>query len=348
MNYKRCFCSTLSAVVLLSCVFLSSYVLNDSRSFLSVCKFDITLAWQRGIDGIIKDKGVKLTEENHFLGLNSKHAPESFNVTDLVLNELQRGFFAAISVNEASGLSLDSVVCVSEPTVLECQEAGFAALLLTSLDHVSYCHMLGIRKVTIHWRNCQSSCIKDPQTNSWQAFFEPLNAGTELSADKVLCLGGAIVGTVLARESARSLTRLSAQQIKQFNIAPRESSLLEVGFRKRQSLPGYEAGAIITSELRKWAYTLITEHFRPQISILSRVNEFYTNNMRGFSVLGVHVRGTDHSVEIEDKTLPTMEKWIHDAEAIFETLKEPKKIFLASDNYEIIGRFGEHFGKNKV
>lgn len=348
MNYEWRFCSTLSAVVFMSCVFLSSYVLNNSCSFLSACRLDITSTRQMYNDAILKDKGVIFTEETKLSRLNSKHQHDSFNVTDLVLNELHKGFFAAISENEASGSSLDSVVCVSEPTVLECQEAGFAALLLATLDHVSYCNTLGIRKVTIHWKNCQSSCTKDPQTNSWPAFFEPTNAGTVLGADKVLCLGGIIVGRVLARESARSLTRLSGQQIKKFNIVSRESSLLDVGFRKRQSLPGYEEGAIITSELRKWAYSLMTEHFRPRRSILSRVNEFYTNNMRGFSILGVHVRGTDHSAEIEDHTLPTMKKWIHDAEALFESLREPKRIFLATDNYEIIARFVDHFGKNKV
>ena len=339
---------TLSAVVFVSCVFLSGYFLDNSCSFLSVCRLSITSTWQTDTDGILKDKGVKLAVEKNSSRLNSKHQYISFNVTNLVLNELHKGFFAAIRENEGRGSSLDNVVCVSEPTVLECQEVGFAALLLTSLDHVSYCHMLGIRKVTIHWKNCQSSCTRDPQKNSWPEFFEPLNWGTEFSADKVLCLGGIIVGSVLARESARSLACLSEQQVKQFKIISRESSLLDVGFRKRQSLPGYEEGAIITSELRKWAYTLITEHFRPQKSILSRVNEFYTNNMRGFSILGIHVRATDSSREIEDHTLPTMEKWIHDAEVVFETLTEPKRIFLASDNYEIIVRFGKHFGKNKV
>ena len=329
-------------------MFLSGYVFNNSCSLLSVCRLGVASTWQMDIDEIPKDKGVILTEENNLPKLNSKHQHDPFNVTGLVLNELHKGFFAAISVKEDSVSPLDSVVCVSEPTVLECQEAGFAALLLATLDHVAYCHTLGIRKVTIQWKNCESSCTRDPHTNSWPAFFEPLNAGTELSADKVLCLGGIIVGRVLARESARSLTRLSAQQIKQLNIVSRESSLLDVGFRKRRSLPGYEEGAIITSELRKWAYTLITEHFRPQKSILTRVNKFYTDNMLGFSILGVHVRATDHSAEIEDHTLPTMEKWIHDAEAVFEKLREPKRIFLASDNYEIIVRFGEHFGKNKV
>ena len=43
-----------------------------------------------------------------------------------------------------------------------------------------------------------------------------------------------------------------------------------------------------------------------------------------------------------------MAQWINDTQAIFETLQEPKKIFIASDNDEIVQRFVEHFEKNKV
>lgn len=298
---------------------------------------------------LIQNESGKKTEGKRLSELDSKEDHVTFNVTDVVLKELKRGFFAAISENTVSGSSLDGAVCVSEPTVLECLESGFAALLLATLDHVSYCHMLGIHKVTIHWKNCQSSCTKDPQKNSWPAYFEPLNAGTELTADKVLCLGGSIAGPVLVSEAARTFMRSNTQQNEQFNFMfTRTSSLLEVGFRKRQSLPGYEQGATITPELRKWVYGVITEHVRPQKSIQSRVDHYYTSNMHGYKVLGVHVRGTDHWAEMEDQTLPAMEKWIQDAEALFGTMKEPKKIFLASDNDEIVGRFVEHFGENKV
>lgn len=336
-------------MVLLSCILVLCLMahpdaFDDHWSLLPVKRADITQTEQRAMDF----EGEKATEGKGRSGLSYKDKPVGLNVTDLVLNELRRGFFAAISENTASGSTSDSVVCVSEPTVLECQEAGFAALLLATLDHVSYCRMLGIHKVMIQWRNCQSSCTKDPRENSWPAYFEPLNSESELKANKVLCLGGAIVGRVLLSESVSSLARLNAQQIKQFNIALRTSSLLDVGFRKRQNLPGYEEGAIITPELRKWAHSLITEHVRPQKNIQSRVGKFYTSYMRGFNVVGVHVRGTDHWSENKDKTLPTMETWIQDTETVFKTLNEPKKIFLASDNDEIIDRFVEHFGKNKV
>lgn len=72
------------------------------------------------------------------------------------------------------------------------------------------------------------------------------------------------------------------------------------------------------------------------------------DNMWGFSILGVYVCVIDYLVEIEDYILFIMERWIYDVEVVFEILREFKRIFLVSDNYEIIVCFGEYFGKNKV
>lgn len=93
---------------------------------------------------------------------------------------------------------------------------------------------------------------------------------------------------------------------------------------------------------------MITKYIRPQERITSRVDEFYRNNMEGFNILGVHVRGTDIRPELEEQALPEIAQWINDTQAIFETLQEPKKIFIASDNDEAVQRFVEHFEKNKV
>lgn len=318
-------------------------------SILSDCRLHtFPIEQLRRTEKIIENESINTVDGKLLSGLNNKNEQSEVNVTNLVLQELREGFFAAIREDTNTDSSLDSTVCVSEPTVLECLEIGFAALLLATLDHVSYCRMLGISKVTIHWKNCQSCCAKDPHTNSWPAFFEPLNTGTELNANKVLCLGGIIVGRVLASESAKSTSHFSQEKIKQTNGILRRSSLLDVGFRKRQSLPGYEEGAVITPELRRWVYGLISEHVRPQRSVQSRVDQFYMKYMHGYNALGVHVRATDHEAETEEKKLPAMEKWLQDAAAIFETLQEPKKIFLASDNNEIIDRFVEHFEKDKV
>ena len=344
----------LSCVVwLCACAFPGPF--DDWWGLLSVCRLccsPIPIAQretgQRIRSSEEKYSNYKLQERKHDSGWEviNRDRRATFNVTKLVLKELQEGFFAAITENSDSPFL--NAVCVSEPTLLECGSPGFAALLLATLDHVSYCHMLGIHNVMIQWKNCQTSCIKDPQINSWPAYFESLNLDIELNASNVLCLGGLIGGRVLASETARTVKRLNPQQIKQFNWASRTNSLLEVGFRKRQSLPGYEEGAIITSELRKWVNKMTAEYVRPQKSIKMQVDHFYNNNMRGFNVLGVHVRGTDHWVEIEEKVLPLIEQWIQDAQAVLERLEEPKKIFLASDNEETIERFEEYFGKNKV
>ena len=74
---------------------------------------------------------------------------EAFNVTDIVLRELQRGFFAAITDNKHISSKDTAAVCVSEPTILDCGNAGFAALLLATSDHVLYCDMLGIQNMFV-------------------------------------------------------------------------------------------------------------------------------------------------------------------------------------------------------
>ena len=343
-----------ATVALLSCVvwlYVGPDSFNGYWSFLSGCS--LCASPVHNIQTVIgsnegKYSTSKETMCNSEMECNKEEERMAFNVTKIVLRELQGGFFAAITENKNISLPLDTV-CVAEPTLLECGNSGFAALLLATLDHVSYCDMLGIQNILIKWKNCQTSCIKDPRINSWPAYFKPLNrAGIEQNARKVLCLGGIIAGPVLAQELARTIKRLNPQQAQQFDWASRTSSLLEVGFRKRQSIPGYEEGSLITPKLRKWVNNMITKYIRPKRRITLRVDEFYRNNMEGFNMVGVHVRGTDSWLELEEQALPEIAQWINDTQAIFETLQEPKKIFIASDNDEVVQRFVEHFEKNKV
>ena len=93
---------------------------------------------------------------------------------------------------------------------------------------------------------------------------------------------------------------------------------------------------------------LITKYIRPNKIIELRVDEFYRKNMEGFNVVRVHIRGNDHWTEMEEQALPEIDQWINDTQVIFQTLEQPKKIFIASDNDESVQRFVEHFGKNKV
>ena len=66
-------------------------------------------------------------------------------------------------------------------------------------------------------------------------------------------------------------------------------------------------------------------------------------------MLGIHVRGgTDHWMETSEQTLPSLLSWIKRAQSIVETLPRPRKIFIASDNHEVIKKFVIYFGKEMV
>ena len=75
---------------------------------------------------------------------------------------------------------------------------------------------------------------------------------------------------------------------------------------------------------------------------------FYQQYLSEFTVLGVHVRGTDHWMETSEKRLPPLMSWVKKAQSILETLPQPRKIFLASDNNEVIKKFVIYFGEEKV
>ena len=93
---------------------------------------------------------------------------------------------------------------------------------------------------------------------------------------------------------------------------------------------------------------LIQQHVRPNDRITGKLNIFYRRHLAGNTVLGVHVRGTDHWIETSEKKLPYLISWIISAQSILETLPRPRKIFIAGDNDEVINKFVASFGKKTV
>ena len=49
-----------------------------------------------------------------------------------------------------------------------------------------------------------------------------------------------------------------------------------------------------------------------------------------------------------EKELPALMSWAKSAKTIFETLPQPRKIFIVGDNDEVIEKFVTIFGKEKV
>ena len=232
------------------------------------------------------------------------------------------GFLAATRKN--SGKITGTTVCVVDPAITDCQDVGFAAFLLYTLDYIILCRALGIHRPTVFWRACNSVCSKDPRVNSWDWYFEPVNRGLESKVENVFCplrADGAILDV---------------------------ESIVENSFKNRTDVVGFENSRIITKQERFRVNKLIRQYIKPNLRIKTKVKMFYQKHLAGYTVLGIHVRGTDHWMETSEQTLPSLMSWIKRAHSILETLPRPRKIFIASDNHEVIKKFVIYFGKEMV
>ena len=247
-----------------------------------------------------------------------------------LINDLGKssGFLAATKTNRGKILSAPAV-CVVDPALLECSGMGFAAFLLETFDRIMFCSALGNNRPVIHWRLCHSACSSDPKVNSWDWYFEPVNRGLESQVERVLC-------PVLFGE----------EEI--YRCRPDLRPVLNNSFKNRTKAEGYEDSEIITTEVRVRINALIKQYVKPNSRITEKVETFYHQYLAGFTVLGVHVRGTDHWLETAEKRLPPLRSWVKSAKTIFDILPQPRKIFIASDNDEVIEKFVTFFGKETV
>ena len=229
------------------------------------------------------------------------------------------GFLAATRKNRAK--TPGSAVCVVDPAVTDCITMGFGAFLLHTLDHIIFCRDLGINQPTVFWRACNSVCSKDPRVNSWDWYFEPINQGLESKVENIFC---------------------------PLRIDDVSGLITDNSFKNRTDVDGFEDGKIITTHERMRVNKLIQQYVKPNSRIKEKVRKFYQRYLAGFTVLGVHVRGTDHWSETSEKRLPSLMSWVKRAQSILETLPRPRKIFIASDNSEAVEKFVAYFGKEKV
>ena len=247
----------------------------------------------------------------------------------LVKANLGNGFLAATRTNRDT-ISTADAACVVDPALTDCNNMGFASFLLLTLDYIMLCSALGNNRPVVYWRSCYSACSSDPKVNSWDWYFEPVNRELESQADRVLC------------------PVLPGEEDKLFQGRPDLRPILNNSFKNRTKVAGFEDGEIITTEVRMRINKFLKQHVKPNSRITENVETFYHQYLAGFTVLGVHVRGTDHWTETTEKELPPLMSWVKSAKTIFETLPHPRKIFIASDNDEVVGKFVAFFGKETV
>ena len=239
------------------------------------------------------------------------------------------GYLAATRTNFGKDSSHSSV-CVVDPAIADCSNLGFAAFLLLTLDHIMLCRAVGSDRPVVVWRACNSVCSRDRRVNSWNWYFEPVNRGLESQAERVLC--------PLIVENVGDL----------FQIFPELRPIMHSSFENRSKVAGFEDSPLITTKERMRINKLIKQYVKPNSRITEKISKFYHRYLAGYSVLGVHVRGTDHWMETIEQRLPPLMSWVKSARAILETLSQPRKIFIASDNDEVIELFVTCFGKEMV
>ncbi|KXJ23119.1 hypothetical protein AC249_AIPGENE10540 [Exaiptasia diaphana] len=232
--------------------------------------------------------------------------------------------------------NFSGVACASELYLTTCGNPGMAALILMTLDHISLCHNIG-GMPTIFWRNCYTVCPRNASVNAWELFFESVNFKIEDQVKKVFCLGN-YLGPEAVIQSHLNIKRSTDKNVER-------KSLLNLSFRHRD-VEGFEG--IISRRVRQYANSLIKQYIKVRPNIQQMVDVFFSKYMKGYHVLAVHIRGTDHGDEMEDGKLPQLMTWIKNAEYHFESLPSPKKIFIASDNSESIRKFISEFGDKVI
>ena len=230
-----------------------------------------------------------------------------------------------------------TAVCVVDPAMTECGGGGFSSFLLYTLDHIMACRALGINQQTVFWRGCNSACAPDPAVNSWMWYFKPVNEGMESKVENVFC------PLIL-----KDITEVRLEHFSHMDQADLRTRIIDNSFSDRSDVEGYGESRIITTAERIRVNKLIRQYVKPNSRVKEREDLFYRRNMAGFTLLGVQVRATDHWMEAKDHKLPSVISWVERAREILETLPEPRKIFIASDNNEVIQKFIGVFGKETV
>lgn len=100
-------------------------------------------------------------------GTTSRNTTSSLFTADDLKNALVKSDGVLAATRKNRGKTTGSAACVVDPGIAECGNAGFAAFLLHTLDHILFCRALGINRPTVFWRACLSGCSKDPKVNSW-------------------------------------------------------------------------------------------------------------------------------------------------------------------------------------
>ena len=105
------------------------------------------------------------------------------------------------------------------------------------------------------------------------------------------------------------------------------------------------------NEIRLEACAIIQQYVRPRTYILEKVEEFYKANFEGYTIIGVHIRGTDAISEKQTgpfrKGMLSLNNYVKEINAVLKT--HPRaKIFVATDDESSLESIKAVFGDRVI
>ena len=108
--------------------------------------------------------------------------------------------------------------------------------------------------------------------------------------------------------------------------------------------PERVSGNVLPDNWRKEFGDIYRKNIKIKDGIKKRINKFYTSHMRGSKVVGAHVRNfSGYSEKSDLGPTPDLEEYF----AVIDSL-DYDKVFLATDNQQILNRFSEAYGDDLI
>lgn len=247
---------------------------------------------------------------------------------------------------ELKCLSLQSqqgiVICLA-------RKVGFFALFFQVLGHIYHAEKAGLVPVVFFGSSClywSENGYTSRQGNAWEYYFEPISA---LKVEEIF------------QESLDRLIHASIHEYSEADIThnpPEEYSgelrgsiLVPTNVKVTNCWADFDPGQeAIYEDRRAVFHDLITRRVRIIPSIQGKIEQFYQASFTESTVIGVHMRGTERSVEVMgwyQKRHLDERTYMWEVDRILK--KTPNaQIFLATDTQTTVEKFRERYGDRLI
>lgn len=245
------------------------------------------------------------------------------------------------SLNEAKIVEAPDkgiIVCLS-------RRVGFFALFFQVLGHIYQAERENLIPVIFFGSSClywSDQGYNGHQDNAWEYYFEPVS---DLSIDDIF-------EAPLERLKHASIYEYSKADIthnppEQYTSNLQGSILVPRNVKVTNCWSAFDPGQEeIHEERRAIFYDLVKRRIHIKPNILNKIEDFYQNHFANTIVIGVHMRGTERSVEVTGwYQKPHLDEAIYMREVDRVLRRFPTaKVFLATDTQISVDKFRSRYG----